>query len=110
MVGQLVDTDPSHFFYNEHLAANIMTYDEFIWTHGSTPGIIGVMDGSNMTFGHMGRINIATMKKMTCYVQDALPIRLKALHVINMSPIVQKCFDMIKPCIQEKMMNMVRLL
>lgn len=110
MIGRLIDTDPSHFFHNEFINAGIMSHDEFLWTHGSLPGHIHIFDATGTTIEHIGRINLLSIKKSMCYVRDALPIRLKAMHVINTSPIVEIMFNMIKPFLNEEIINLVKLL
>ncbi|XP_019697416.1 alpha-tocopherol transfer protein-like [Harpegnathos saltator] len=107
MIGCLVDLDPSHFFFNELLNVGLMTHDEFVWTHGSTPGQIFVVDATGITIGHVGRLNIASIKKGLRYLQDAMPIRLKEVHVINTSPVVEIIYNMTKPFLDKELVKLI---
>ncbi|XP_014485794.1 PREDICTED: alpha-tocopherol transfer protein-like isoform X2 [Dinoponera quadriceps] len=104
---RLIDVDPTHFFYNESANANFMSYEEYLWTHGSTLGQIFVSDVTGFAMGHMGRMNLVTMKKILYYVQNAMPMRLKGVHMINMSPMVEKMYNMMKPLIKDELINLI---
>lgn len=85
-----------------------MIYDESIWTHGSSPGNIYVTDATGLTMAHVGRINFVSMKKCMLYVQDAMPIRLKGIHIINTTPVMEIVYNMIKPFIKEELKKLVK--
>ncbi|XP_014484842.1 PREDICTED: alpha-tocopherol transfer protein-like, partial [Dinoponera quadriceps] len=98
--------DPSHFFFNEAISTGLMIYEEYLWTRGSMKGMIWVADATGITTGHVGRINLPSLKKLIYYVQDALPIRLKGIHIINTSPIVEVIYNMVKPFISAEFINL----
>ncbi|XP_014486406.1 PREDICTED: alpha-tocopherol transfer protein-like [Dinoponera quadriceps] len=99
--------DPSHFFFNEAISTGLMIYEEYLWTRGLMKGMIWVADVTGITTGHVGRINLPILKKLIYYVQDALPIRLKGIHIINTSPIVEVIYNMVKPFISAEFINLV---
>ncbi|XP_014487546.1 PREDICTED: retinaldehyde-binding protein 1-like [Dinoponera quadriceps] len=69
---------------------------EFVW----------VADTTGFTIGHVGRLNLQSIKKIMYYIQDTLPIRLKAVHIINTSPIVEMAYNMIKPFISAELIHL----
>lgn len=85
-----------------------MIMDEFIWTHGSISGLVYVGDCTGLTMGFMAHVNPSALKKFIYYVQEALLVRLKAIHFINVSPVVQLILNIIKPLMKQELMNMVR--
>lgn len=108
IVGRLLDFEPSHYDYNNVTKCFLMMFDEVIWKNGSTPGYVFVSDATGMSFGHMTRMNLTLMKKYMRYVQNALPLRIKACHIINTSSMMKLLFNMSKPFINKDLHQMVK--
>ncbi|KMQ87735.1 alpha-tocopherol transfer [Lasius niger] len=107
MMGRFLNFDPSHYDFNNGVKAGYMLCDELIWVHGSSPGFIYVADATGVSLGHMGRINPMSIKKLLYYLQNALPARLKAVHIINMSPVAEVIYNMFKPFIKAELIHLV---
>lgn len=105
----LIDVDPSHFFYKEIANIALMILDEFIWTRGSPTDGIMIVDATGFTIGHIGRFDLVIVQKIACYIQEAMPIRLKAVHVINTSPVIEILYNMIKPFMKKELIKLVKL-
>lgn len=108
MMGRFLNFDPSHYDFNNGVKAGNMLCDELIWVHGSSPGFIHVADATGVSLGHMGRINLMSIKKFLYYLQNALPARLKAVHIINMSPVAEVIYNTFKPLIKAELIHLVR--
>lgn len=109
-MGRLLDTNPSHYFFEEGIKSGFMVYEQFLLTEGTTQGHIYIGDATGLTFGHIFRIKPTLLSKLAYYVQEALPIRLKAVHIINTSPLMGIIFNMMKPFIRKEMMKVVKSL
>ncbi|KAG5336585.1 TTPAL protein, partial [Acromyrmex charruanus] len=96
-----IRTHVPEFFCNRDLKA--------LYTEGTCNGHILILDMKNMSLGHVARINPMTLKKFFYYLQDGLPVRLKAFHVINVSPVVDIIFNMSKPFIKKQLLDMFHL-
>lgn len=107
VIGRLLDFDPSHYNYINVTKCILMLMDEFLWEYGSTPGFVFVCDVTGMSFGHMTRFNLTLMKKYMHYVQEALPIRIKAMHMINTSPIMKIIFNTCKPFMKKDLQQLM---
>ncbi|XP_032685048.1 alpha-tocopherol transfer protein-like [Odontomachus brunneus] len=107
LMSRLVDMDPSHYFFNESTNANLMVYEEFLWTRGSVLGNILVNDATGFTMAHVWRTNLALIKKFIYYIQDALPMRLKQIHIINTTPVMKIVYNVMKPFISEKLQSLI---
>lgn len=57
------------------------------------------MDGSGFTFKHLLKVfgHIGTVNSYLQYCQDALSIRMKQNHIVNVSWIIRKLHAMVKP-------------
>ncbi|CAH0749105.1 unnamed protein product [Diatraea saccharalis] len=72
-------------------------------------GIRGIMDLENCTMAHFLQMSPTMAKKMTVYMQDAAPVRMKSHHYINTIPGFETVFNMFKALLNEKNRNRVRI-
>lgn len=107
-MGRFLNFEPSDYNFSSGVKGGIMLMDEFIWTHGSSPGLIYIVDATGVSLGHVKCLNLMLIKKFLHYIQDALPVRLKAVHVINISPVVELIYNMFKPFIKTELIDLVR--
>lgn len=108
MIGRMLDLDFSHFVFNDTIKTGNMIYDEYVWTHNLTSGHVYIADAAGLTISFVGRLNPVALKKFAYYVQEALPTRLKAVHVINTSAIVDIVYNMTKPFLKQEIQDLVR--
>jgi len=66
-------------------------------------GIVLIQDMAGMTAAHALNINPAVGKKAMTVWQDAYPSRPKALHFINMPPVIESVYKMMEGFQKEKM-------
>eukprot|EP00092_Neocalanus_flemingeri_P023117 GFUD01025065.1.p1 GENE.GFUD01025065.1~~GFUD01025065.1.p1 ORF type:complete len:185 (-),score=61.12 GFUD01025065.1:187-702(-) len=66
-------------------------------------GIVLIQDMAGMTASHALSLNPAVAKKAMTVWQDAYPARPKALHFINMPPVIESVFKMVEGFQKEKM-------
>ncbi|XP_032686058.1 clavesin-2-like [Odontomachus brunneus] len=109
MATKLIDTNTSHYFFNDIFNMILMTLDEFLWTYGSVVGLIYVCDGADITMGHVGRFNITTIKKLVYYTQDVILQRIKGIHLINMSQATIILYNMMKPFFNDKLSRLFHI-
>ncbi|KPI98994.1 Alpha-tocopherol transfer protein-like [Papilio xuthus] len=65
-------------------------------------GDIYILDASVATPTHFAKFTPTLVKKFLVCVQEAYPVKLKQIHVINVSPLVDKIVNFVKPFIKEK--------
>ncbi|XP_041971974.1 alpha-tocopherol transfer protein-like [Aricia agestis] len=65
-------------------------------------GDIYVLDGTMLGPSLLGRLSPTVIKKFMICVQEAYPVKLKEVHVINTSPIVERLVNFVKPYLKEK--------
>ena len=106
--GRLLDFEPSHFVHADAVKGYAMVLDTWLSTEGTIPGHIIVIDMIGTVIGHVGRLNLTVAKKCLLYLQDALPVRLKQIHVMNASSVVDIMLGMVKPFMKKELLDMVR--
>ncbi|KYQ49138.1 Alpha-tocopherol transfer protein-like protein [Trachymyrmex zeteki] len=109
LYGRLLDNEPSHFVYNDVLKLLNMVLDLWLYTGGTCDGHILLIDMKNISFGHVGRLSPMGLKKFLYYLQEGLPVRLKGMHFMNTSPVVDVILNMMRPFMKKQLMDMFHM-
>ncbi|XP_057658442.1 alpha-tocopherol transfer protein-like [Diorhabda carinulata] len=72
-------------------------------------GDVYILDASVATASHFSKINPALIKKFLVIIQEAYPVKLKEVHVVNVSPLVDKIITWIKPFLKEKIRGRIHV-
>ena len=83
LFGKLIDSDPSHFSFEDCNKYIFMECDLIGLRNGTCDGYVFIADMSNVSLGHVGRLSPMGLKKLLTYIQEAIPVRLRGLHFIN---------------------------
>jgi len=70
-------------------------------------GDVYIFDASILTPAHFAKITPAIAKKFLVIVQEAYPVKLKEVHVVNVSPLVDTVVTWAKPFLKEKIRNRI---
>ncbi|KAJ0173233.1 hypothetical protein K1T71_011409 [Dendrolimus kikuchii] len=65
-------------------------------------GDIYVLDAAVLGPSLLAKLSATTIKKFMICVQEAYPIKLKEVHIINTSPIIERFVNFVKPFLKEK--------
>ncbi|XP_050672321.1 clavesin-1-like isoform X2 [Leptidea sinapis] len=106
---QLVDTDLSTFSCTEGLKAMLMIIDLWQYEEGTWPAFEMVANFANYTFGHITKIDLRSIQLMAFYLQEAIPLKLKRIHLINTSPIIDRLIAVMKPFLKSELLNSLHI-
>ncbi|KAI4477147.1 PREDICTED: alpha-tocopherol transfer protein-like isoform X2 [Polistes canadensis] len=106
---KLLDTDPSHYVYNDGMKYFSMILDYWLYIEGTGIGHIILIDMENVSFGHAGRLSPMGLKKFLYYLQEALPVRLKGLHFMNTTAVMDIILNMMKPFMKKELMDVLHV-
>lgn len=70
-------------------------------------GCIQILDMTDFSTAHVLQMTPMVIKKMTTFAEDAVPIRLKAIHIINTPKGFDKVFNVLKPLMPVKQQERV---
>lgn len=70
-------------------------------------GDVYILDASVATPSHFAKFTPALVKKFLICVQEAYPVKLKEVHVVNVSPLVDTIVNFVKPFLKEKIRNRI---
>ncbi|CAG9857704.1 unnamed protein product [Phyllotreta striolata] len=107
--GKLIDTDPENYF----LASQCNLFDlatlQHIYQEGPDQGVHIVIDMKGVVFGHFLKLNPMVIKKFLYYLQEAMPIRLKSLHFVNIVSFMDKILALMKPFMKKELIDALYL-
>lgn len=72
-------------------------------------GDVYIMDASVASPAHFAKFTPTLVKKFLICVQEAYPVKLKEVHVINVSPIVDTIVNFVKPFLKEKIRERIHI-
>lgn len=72
-------------------------------------GDVYILDASVASPAHFAKFTPAIVKKFLICVQEAYPVKLKEVHVINVSPIVDTIVNFVKPFLKEKIRERIHI-
>lgn len=106
--GAVIDPDPSHYSIFDSTKGFFMITEMAVFEAGLTNGIAYVVDVKNFSLGHIGRLNLMAIKKFLYYVQEAAPIRLKHIHILNSNVALETLLSMAKPFMRSEFFQMIK--
>ncbi|XP_012529320.1 alpha-tocopherol transfer protein-like [Monomorium pharaonis] len=107
LYGTFLDADPSHYVFNDVAKYATMLMDTLFLTYGTNNGYVLIFDESKLSFGHVTRVNPLSAKKHLYYIQEAAPLRLKGIHLINSPPAMEMLMNIIKPFMKKELIDLI---
>ncbi|XP_066144160.1 alpha-tocopherol transfer protein-like isoform X2 [Euwallacea fornicatus] len=108
ILGRLIDCNPENYNYPHQIRYFDMVQLLQLHLHGPQNGLYLVMDMQGAVFGHLTKMsNIMVLKKMLFYLQEAMPIRLKGIHFINVVSFLDKLLSLMKPFMKKELIDML---
>ncbi|EFN70141.1 Alpha-tocopherol transfer protein-like [Camponotus floridanus] len=104
---KLLNPDPNKFDYLECMKYFFMMCEVQNIIKGTSEGQIIIFDPSGLSIGHIIHINLMIVKKIVYYIQEAIPVRLKAIHILNTMPIIDTLLNMIKPFLKAELLQLI---
>lgn len=112
-VYQILDDDASKMNFNDCVKTFFMACDvryNLPLDHLSDieSGEIIVFDMKNLSFGHLTGIVISSLRMFFKYLQEAHPVRIIQLHIINCTPFIHTAMKFVKPFIYDRLYNALK--
>lgn len=109
VIFRLADTDPSHFNHRNLLRFSSICLQQLLEEDGMANGHVIINDTAGVSLGHMARMSLFLSKNYMTFIQEAAPIRLKGMHMVNIVPFVDKLMALVKPLMKRELYEMVHL-
>lgn len=107
---RLADCDPNAFDFTSAVKLFFMMNDIYLITPEDGAlwdGFVPIYDMKGVTYRHLTKIVFSTLKIFMKYSQGAMPLRLKHLHVLNCSSLMDTLYSIIKPFINPEVAAMI---
>ncbi|KAJ9574055.1 hypothetical protein L9F63_008581 [Diploptera punctata] len=100
-------TEPSRYMFPVALKVFFMLIDACLIQHGTSPGVVFLLDAAGLRLGHILRLSLSLVRKGMSYLQEGMPVRLKAIHVVNSVYAVDQIMVLLKPFMNRELYNMI---
>ncbi|CAH0549541.1 unnamed protein product [Brassicogethes aeneus] len=104
---RLVDCNSDNFVLSSHIKYMDMVATHHLCTEGPCKGLVIINDMEGAVVGHLTKVNIIVAKKLMYYLQEAMPVRLKGIHLINVVSWVDKLVAMLKPFMKKELFELL---
>lgn len=107
---RLIDFDPDKYHFNDVIRVFFMFADVRFNTPdpaGMSEGEIPIFDMKGFTLKHLTKVVLSTLRIYMKFTQEAHPIRLKAIHVVNCPSYLDKVITVIKPFLRSEVFKMI---
>nr|XP_022905855.1 alpha-tocopherol transfer protein-like isoform X1 [Onthophagus taurus] len=104
---RLGDTNPDHFNITDIIKRIDLMVTILGPRRGLQDGHILIFDSAGLQLTHVFKLNIIALKKYLYFVQEAMPIRLKAVHIVNVSGITEKFLNVVKPFLKKEISDII---
>ncbi|XP_038217426.1 alpha-tocopherol transfer protein-like [Zerene cesonia] len=102
-----LNTDPSTFDVADNMKAFFMSIDFWQYECGTAPGLELVVNFVGYNMSHAPKIDLKNVQQFLYYVQKAIPIKLKKIHLLNSPPFIERLMNMMKPFIANELIHVV---
>uniref|UniRef100_A0A1B6D0A6 CRAL-TRIO domain-containing protein n=1 Tax=Clastoptera arizonana TaxID=38151 RepID=A0A1B6D0A6_9HEMI len=110
LFAKLINCEVSQFVLDDAIKLLFMVVDTYLKEYKTkSRGLLFLFDHSGVSLGHLTRVNLSSVRKYFHYIQDAMPVRLKGIHIINVNPVMTHIMTMIKPFIHKQHVQHIHL-
>lgn len=106
---KIIDTDASKFNCTNVYKVICAVISLFCAQLGTSPGQVVIVDASGHNIQHLLKLNLNIVRKFILFLENALPLRFQAMHIINAFPLVDKALGMVKPFVPPKLFNLIKV-
>ncbi|XP_017781429.1 PREDICTED: alpha-tocopherol transfer protein-like [Nicrophorus vespilloides] len=109
MYYRLIDPNPDNFNFNHMVKTFDMAISLALKKFGTVNGHIIILDLQGITLTHIMKLGVMSIKKYFFFLQEALPFRLKGMHLINGVTFVDKLLALIKPFLKKDLLDSLQV-
>lgn len=103
----LSNSNAKNYVFDEAVKTFVMLAETSLFKHGPRNGFIFIFDLKGAGLGHLARPSVKSMMKGLKFLQEGVPINLKAIHILNSVPFSGMILAMIRPFARSELLNKV---
>lgn len=105
---RLANSDADKYNFVDSLKTFFMVSDVRMVTEKDIlDGEVPIFDMHGYSLRHLTKITLPIVKKYMMYTQEAHPIRLKQIHILNTPPFLDRCLALIRPFMKSEVASLV---
>ncbi|XP_013167357.1 PREDICTED: alpha-tocopherol transfer protein-like [Papilio xuthus] len=105
----LLDYDTKVFVLADILRTAIMLLDLYQYEYGACPGLSVIVNFQGSTLAHLGKLEILVVQQFLYYLQEAMFIKIKEVHVLNAPSFFDKLMLFLKPFLKKELLEAIRI-
>ncbi|KAK5638640.1 hypothetical protein RI129_012935 [Pyrocoelia pectoralis] len=106
---RLQSLDPNKYVLVDTLKCGEIIIKMKIYEKGAVDGLVFVFDMTGFSLTHIAQLPVMTIRKLIVYMQEACPLKLISLHVINGGARVDKLMTIMRPFIKKELLEMIHI-
>ena len=107
---RLIDEDANKFDVTTSIKIFFIMSDIRLVTpdiNDLSEGEIAIYDAKNFSYKHITKLVLSSLRVFMKFTQEALPIRIQQIHVLNCSPIMDRAMSLIRPMVMSKVFKRI---
>ncbi|KAM7347102.1 alpha-tocopherol transfer protein [Cochliomyia hominivorax] len=109
LIYRLIDHDADKFNFTDSIKVFFMMADcRFAIDDEDVDGEIPIFDMSGYSLRHLTKTVLSSLRIYMKFVQEAHPVRIKQIHVLNSPSYLDKVLTVIKPFIKSEVFKLIR--
>lgn len=97
----------SDFRFDASIKTAFMVIDSALQKHGPRNGAIIIFDMKGSGLFHLAKTSLRSIKRYCSYLQEGVPMKLRAIHVFNTVYFIDKILYMVKPFLKSDLVKNV---
>lgn len=108
---RMTNDDVDHIDFNDVIKAFFMMSDVRLITPEEklSDGEISIFDMSQLSYKHFTKVIYSTVRFYLKYIQEAHPVRLRQVHILNSSGMIDRVMSLVKPFVPSKHLGLIHL-
>ncbi|XP_057659796.1 alpha-tocopherol transfer protein-like isoform X4 [Diorhabda carinulata] len=102
------DNDPTKMVFAECVKTFCMFNDIVLSEDGIEEGYIVIFDMKGVQLGHLARVSLPALRCFFLYIQEAHPVRIKGVHVLNTASWIHHIMRIIMPMVKSELLSLVK--
>ncbi|XP_045454365.1 clavesin-2-like [Melitaea cinxia] len=106
---RLLDGDPKRYMFNDIVRVFGMVFDLYQYAEGTWPGLVVLIDMDLTCIGHVGRIDLSTLRQVIIFHQECMLTKLKEVHFLNAPYFMDRFMSLVRPFAKKSFMDMIKI-
>lgn len=102
------DNDPTKMVFGECVKTFCMFNDIVLSEDGIEEGYIVIFDMKGVQLGHLARVSLPALRCFFLYIQEAHPVRIRGVHVLNTASWIHHIMRIIMPMVKSELLSLVK--